>query len=83
MGKNEDEILESMRDDFASFIILNNNKKVKVINKTTKESEITIVKDLDIKIGEEFENVMYFKESIRQAELIVKINNKIHTYIIK
>lgn len=83
MGKNEDEILESMRDDFASFIILNNNKKVKVINKTTKESEITIVKDLDIKIGEELENVMYFKESIRQAELIVKINNKIHTYIIK
>lgn len=83
MGKNEDEILESMRDDFASFIILNNNKKVKVINKTTKESEITIVKDLDIKVGEELENVMYFKESIRQAELIVKINNKIHTYIIK
>lgn len=83
MGKNEDEILESMRDDFASFIILNNNKKVKVINKTTKESEITIVKDLDIKIGEELENVMYFKESIRKAELIVKINNEIHTYIIK
>lgn len=81
MGKNEDEILESMRDDFASFIILNNNKKVKVINKTTKESEITIVKDLDIKAGEELENVMYFKESIRQAELIVKINSKIHTIL--
>ena len=73
--------LEEMKDDFASFIILNNNKKVKVINKTTKESEITIVKDLDIKIGEELENVMYFKESIRKAELIVKINNKIHTIL--
>ena len=75
--------LEEMKDNLACWIILNNNKKVKVINKTTKENEITIVKNLDIKVGEEFENVMYFKESIRKAELIVKINNEIHTYIIK
>ena len=56
MNKNEE-----MKDDFACWIINNNDKRVTVENETIGENKTIIVKDLDIK---NFENVMFFEESI-------------------
>lgn len=77
MNKNE-QILEEMKDNLACWIINNNDKKVIAENETTGENKTTIVKDLDIKIGTDFENVMFFEESIQDAELMLKVNDEIH-----
>lgn len=73
MNKNEE-----MKDDFACWIINNNDKRVTVENETIGENKTIIVKDLDIKIGTDFENVMFFEESIQDAELMLKVNDEIH-----
>lgn len=70
--------LEEMRDNFACWIINNNDKKVIAENETTGENKTTIVKDLDIKIGNNFENILFFDESIYDAELMLKVNDEIH-----
>ena len=75
--------LEEMRDNFACWIINNNDKKVIAENETTGENKTTIVKDLDIKIGNNFENVMFFSEGIIVSELMLKVDDEIQTYIIK
>ena len=73
MNKNEE-----MKDDFACWIINNNNKRVTVENETTEESKTIILKDLDIKIENNFENILFFEESFQDAELILKIDDEIH-----
>ena len=73
MNKNEE-----MKDDFACWIINNNDKRVIVENETTGENKTIILKDLDIKIGNNFENILFFDESFQEAELILKINDEIH-----
>lgn len=73
MNKNEE-----MKDDFACWIINNNDKRVIVENETTGENKTIILKDLDIKIGNNFENILFFDESFQDAELILKINDEIH-----
>lgn len=77
MNKNE-QMLEEMRDNFACWIINNGDKQVNVENEITEENKTTIIKDLDIKIGTDFENVMFFEESIQDAELMLKVNDEIH-----
>ena len=73
MNKNEE-----MKDDFACWIINNNDKRVIVENETTGENKTIILKDLDIKIGNNFENILFFDESFQDAELILKIDDEIH-----
>lgn len=77
MNKNE-QILEEMKDNLACWIILNNDKQANVKNETTKKTKTTIVKDLDIKIGNNFENVMFFEEGIIVSELMLKVDDEIH-----
>ncbi len=77
MNKNE-EMLEEMKDNLACWIINNNDKRVTVENETTGENKTTIVKDLDIKIGNNFENILFFDESIYDAELMLKVDDEIH-----
>ena len=74
MNKNE-QMLEEMRDNFVCWIINNNDKRVTVENETIGENKTIIVKDLDIK---NFENVMFFSESIYDAELMLKVDDEIH-----
>ena len=74
MNKNE-QILEEMKDNLACWIINNNDKRVTVENETTGENKTTIVKDLDIK---NFENILFFDESIYDAELMLKVDDEIH-----
>lgn len=77
MNKNE-QMLEEMKDDFACWIINNNDKRVNVKNEIIGENKTTIVKDLDIKIENNFENILFFEESIYDAELMLKVNDEIH-----
>ena len=70
--------LEEMKDNLACWIILNNDKQANVKNETTKKTKTTIVKDLDIKIGNNFENVMFFEEGIIVSELMLKVDDEIH-----
>lgn len=70
--------LEEMKDNLACWIILNNDKQVNVKNETTGENKTTIVKNLDIKIGNNFENVMFFSEGIIVSELMLKVDDEIH-----
>ena len=70
--------LEEMKDNLACWIILNNDKQANVKNETTKKTKTTIVKDLDIKIGNNFDNVMFFSEGIIVSELMLKVDDEIH-----
>lgn len=70
--------LEEMKDNLACWIILNNDKQVNVKNEITGENKTTIVKNLDIKIGNNFENVMFFSEGIIVSELMLKVDDEIH-----